>query len=316
MNLFWIILFFLVLILLILLSVLTSRMLFRMGMERKGKFRSNSGNFSEQLAAHQDLLSRGQELYDSLDKIPVEIRSFDGLTLRGNVIFNGESKKTVILVHGYRSSGSRDFSGIIPFYRAEGFNILMIDQRAHGASEGAYITFGVRERRDILSWVNFAVNNFARDHALILDGISMGATSVLMACSLGMPAQVRGIVADSGFVSPYAIFASVLKKQFHLASFPILNIAEYLAVRRAGFRFREASTLEAMETNTIPILFLHGDADDFVPVEMTKAAYEACRAEKELVIIHGAAHACGYLLEPVRCENALRKFFDRVLENE
>ena len=312
----WVILFFSFLILLILLSVLISRMLFRMGMERKGKFSSGSGNFSEQLAAHKDLLVRGQEFYDSLDKIPVEIRSFDGLTLRGKMILSGESKKTVILVHGYRSSGSRDFSGILPFYRAEGFNILMIDQRAHGESEGKYITFGVRERQDVLSWVNFAVNNFGRDHVLILDGISMGATSVLMACALGLPVQVRGIVADSGFVSPHAIFASVLKKQFHLTAFPILNLAEHLAVRLAGFRFCEASTLDAMETNTIPILFLHGDADDFVPMEMTKAAYEACRAEKELVIIHGAAHACGYLLEPARCENALRKFFDRVLENE
>ena len=192
----------------------------------------------------------------------------------------------------------------------------MIDQRAHGESEGKYITFGVRERQDVLSWVNFAVHNFGGDHVLILDGISMGATSVLMASALGLPAQVRGIVADSGFVSPYAILASVLKKQFHLATFPILNLAEHSAVRRAGFRFGEASTLEAMMTNTIPILFLHGDEDDFVPMEMTKAAYEACRAEKDLVIIHGAAHACGYLLEPLRCENTLRKFFDRVLENE
>ena len=319
MILFWTVVtaaLFLVLFLLLLILLLVSRALFRMGIERKGNFSSGSGNFAQQLAAHKEMFSRGEALYESLEKIPVEIRSFDGLWLRGHAICTGESKKTVILVHGYRSSGIRDFSGIIPFYWDAGFNILLIDQRAHGESEGDYITFGVRERRDVLSWARFAVEFFGADHSLILDGISMGATSVLMACALELPAQVRGIVADSGFVSPHDIFSSVLKNQFHLGTFPLLNMTERLAARRAGFRFGEASTLTAMASNAIPVLFVHGGADDFVPVEMTLASYEACSATKALVIVPGAAHACGYLIDPVRCETALREFFGRIFKNE
>ena len=122
--------------------------------------------------------------------------SFDGLRLHGQLVQQPESKGTILLFHGYRSSWVIDFSIVLPYYHSLGYDLLVVDERAHGQSEGDYITFGVRERRDVVTWAQYAAMHFGPAHPLILDGLSMGAATVLMASELALPASVRGIIAD------------------------------------------------------------------------------------------------------------------------
>lgn len=136
--------------------------------------------------------------------------SYDGLRLHGRLLQQPGAKGTILLFHGYRSSWVIDFSIVLPYYFTLGYNLLAVDERAHGESEGTYITFGVRERHDVATWAAYAAMHFGPAHPLILDGLSMGAATVLLASDLELPPSVRGIIADCGFSSPYAIMKSVL----------------------------------------------------------------------------------------------------------
>lgn len=286
--------------------------LFDLGMARRTKQIVGGDGFEKQLAKYKDVWDKGKVLFDSLEKEDVWIDSFDGLKLHGIFVKNGDGKKVIIEAHGYRSSAKHDFIAAMPYFYNKGFSFLLIDQRAHGESEGEYITFGVHERLDYRDWVYFAVEKYGDDIEILLHGISMGATTVLMASGLDLPKNVKGIIADSGFISPYEIFVRVLDNTFHAKPFPILNIAEIIANVKANFGFKEASTLEALEVNTLPVLFVHGEDDDFVPIEMSQMNYDACKSEKEFVRVKGALHACGYLVEREECEKKMDEFLAKL----
>ena len=135
-----------------------------------------------------------------------------------------------------------DFSIVLPYYFTLGYNLLAVDERAHGESEGTYITFGVRERHDVATWAAYAAMHFGPAHPLILDGLSMGAATVLMASELELPASVRGIIADCGFSSPYAIMKSVLHWRCPwLVSGPLLALTGVFTRLFGGFGLREVS---------------------------------------------------------------------------
>ncbi len=301
-------------ILLILVSVLLviCKKLFDFAILRGDKMELGDG-FKEQLAEYKDVWEKGKEFYDSLEKEDVWIESFDKLRLHGTLIKNGDGKKLLIEAHGYRSNPQHDFTASLPYFYPKGCSVLLIDHRAHGQSEGEYITFGVHERLDLLRWIDFAKEKLGDDVEIILHGISMGAATVLMASEFELPDNVKGIIADSGYVSPYDIFVRVLDHSFHAKPFPILNIAEMISIKKAKFGFKDASTLDAMAVNKLPILFVHGEDDDFVPVDMTVANYEACVAEKSIVRIKGALHACGYLVDREGCEKELDAFLAKTL---
>ena len=270
--------------------------------------------FENQIAEYKDFVAAGNAFYEALPKEDVYITSFDGLKLHGTLIRNGDSKKLIIQAHGFRSTPKGSFSGSLPYFYGQGLNILLIDLRAHAKSEGTYITYGVHERLDLRDWVYFAMETLGTDIDIVLDGISMGATTVLMASALDLPENVRGLIADSGFTSPYDIFVEVLEHTFHAKPFPILHICSLMAEYKANFDFKGASTLDAMAENEIPVLFIHGEEDDFVPIEMSEANFEACKGEKYFVRIPGAKHGCGYLLDRETCERAMTDFFAKILQ--
>lgn len=270
--------------------------------------------FEEQIADYKNVVAAGNAYYDSLPKEDVWITSFDGLKLHGTLIRNGESKDLLIQAHGFRSTAKGSFSGSLPYFYGQGLNVLLIDHRAHGQSEGKYITYGIQERLDLRDWVYFAMETLGTDIRIVLDGISMGATTVLMASALDLPENVRGLIADSGFTSPYDIFVEVLDHTFHAKPFPILPLCGLMAEYKAGFDFKAASTLDAMAENEIPVLFIHGEEDDFVPIEMSEANYAACKGEKYFVRIPGAKHGCGYLLDRETCEREMTAFFEKILQ--
>ena len=244
--------------------------------------------------------------------IPYEdvfITSFDGLRLHAKFYAASERKAPVqIMFHGYKSSAERDFCGGLREGIDGGFNVLLVDQRAHGESEGKYLTFGVNERFDCLSWASYAAERFGNDVKIYLYGISMGASTVLMASALPLPKSVSGIVADCGYTSPKAIICSVLRDH-HVPAAPGYAVAKRGARLFCGFDLDSASAPDALRRSHIPVLFIHGDDDRFVPCRMSRENFEASAAEhKKLLIVHNAGHGLSYMLDRPAYLSALHEF--------
>lgn len=246
--------------------------------------------------------------------IPYEdvfITSFDGLRLHAKFYAASERKAPVqIMFHGYKSSAERDFCGGLREGIDGGFNVLLVDQRAHGESEGKYLTFGVNERFDCLSWASYAAERFGNDVKIYLYGISMGAATVLMASALPLPKSVSGIVADCGYTSPKAIICSVLRDH-HVPAAPVYAVAHLGARLFCGFDLDSASAPDALRRSHIPVLFIHGDDDRFVPCRMSRENFEASAAEhKKLLIVRNAGHGLSYMLDRPAYLSSLHSFLE------
>lgn len=248
----------------------------------------------------------------------VEITSFDGLRLRGRLypcdssLAGKENCPVLLLAHGFRSYGAFDFSCGCPFYMEQGFDLLLIDHRAHGRSEGRYICFGANEGRDVADWCRWLDKEYP-GRPVVLGGISMGATSVLAAAGReDLPQNVRGVVADCGFTDCSGEFSHVLH-QLHLPSRLIMAIAEPLCRKRLGFDFRRFSTEDAVAKMSLPVIFFHGAQDGFVPPDNSRHAFAACAsADKELVIVEGADHGQSFLADEAGCREKLKAFLGRL----
>lgn len=310
---FWIILTAVIVFLFAFVLGFVCQKMFDLALVRGKKLVGDDG-FKEQLDGLKGEWDAGKALYDTVEKEDLWIDSFDGLRLHGTLLRNGDSKKLVIQAHGFRSSPVHDFVAIFPYFWNKGFSVLMVDHRAHCESEGTYITYGVHERCDMRDWVYKAMEVLGEDAEIILHGISMGASTVLMTSALDLPENVKGIIADSGFTSPYDIFVEVLDHSFHAPPFPILPITSLMAEFKANFGFKDASTISAMEENRIPVILFHGEDDDFVPIEMSEANFEACKGKKEFVRIKGAKHACGYVIDKATCTAAMDKFISEIMQ--
>lgn len=246
--------------------------------------------------------------------IPYEdvfITSFDGLRLHAKFYAASERKAPVqIMFHGYKSSAERDFCSGLREGIDGGFNVLLVDQRAHGESEGKYLTFGVNERFDCLSWASYAAERFGNDVKIYLYGISMGAATVLMASALPLPKSVSGIVADCGYTSPKDIIFSVLRDH-HVPAAPVYAVARLGARLFCGFDLDSASAPDALSRSHIPVLFIHGDDDRFVPCRMSRENFEVSAAEhKKLLIVHNAGHGLSYMLDRPAYLSSLHSFLE------
>lgn len=238
------------------------------------------------------------------------ILSHDGLRLHADY-FPAETPghNLVICNHGYTGCGVRDCASIAVFFHRLGYDCLLVDHRAHGKSEGEYIGFGILDRFDCRSWIHYIETRFQKQKNILLYGVSMGASTVLMTAALkGISDSVKGIIADCAFTSPYDVFAHILKRDYHLPPFPIMQINDSICRRKAGYGFRDYSTLEAVQNTSIPILFIHGMMDDFVPVWMTEQNYAKCRSPKSILLVPNAAHAAAYYENPKAYEAAIQSF--------
>ncbi len=261
--------------------------------------------------AFADEVDIGKHWFWAQEKERITMKSLDGLRLAAYYLPAKEaSDRVLILMHGYRNDGFGDFAGLVRFYHEAGFHLLVPHQRSHGESDGKYICFGVKERYDLKQWSEYIAKRFQGNCKIFLSGISMGGATVLMAAGLELPEQVKGIIADCAFTSPWDIFASVLQTSFHLPKTPVLNVADLICRRRAGFSFKECSTIECMRANSIPVLFIHGGADTFVPTRMSYENYEACTAKKELLIVERAAHATSNLAAPEAYRKKVMEFME------
>ena len=237
-----------------------------------------------------------------------QITSFDGLTLHASWYEYAPGAPMEIMFHGYRGNAERDLPGGVQRCFACGRSALVVDQRCAGRSEGKTITFGIKEHRDCLSWVDFAVAQFGPDVKIILTGISMGAATVLMASGEELPENVIGILADCGYSTPRAIIQKVIRDR----KLPVKlcwPFVKWGAKIFGGFDPEENSPLEAMQRCKKPIIFFHGENDGFVPCYMSREVYDACPTRKCIRTVPGADHGLSYPVDMEGYLSALRDFF-------
>lgn len=236
---------------------------------------------------------------NEVDALPYELvstKACDGITLVGRYYHFADGAPLQILFHGYRGCGIREFAGNNRLAAELGFNALVVDERAHGKSGGHTITFGIKERYDCVSWVKYALGRFGTETTIFLSGVSMGAATVLMASSLDLPQNVKGITADCPFSSPGEIIRKVSRDAklppWFSYSFVMLGALLY-----GKFKLWASSAVKAVAKTRIPILLIHGEDDLFVPCEMSRKIYNACAGPVELVIVPGAGHGISYFTD-------------------
>ncbi|MBP3677783.1 MAG: alpha/beta hydrolase [Agathobacter sp.] len=250
---------------------------------------------------------------EEVRKVPfeeVQVLSHDGLVLKGKYYHLEDNAPIIMFFHGYRCSAIRDGNGIFLYTRKLGFNVLLADQRAHGNSQGKTITFGVKERYDVRSWVEYFTKRFGTKQKIYLSGLSMGGATVLMASDIGLPKNVIGILADCPYSSPKAILCSVIR-QMHFPVKMTYALARLSASWMGQFDVEEASAIEAVRNSQIPTLIIHGDADDFVPCSMSMDCQLAGENHVQLVLIKGAAHGMSHCVDTPSYEEAVYAFFQR-----
>ena len=265
---------------------------------------------------YADVLAKRKEFMLEQPCEDVFQTSFDGLKLHATYFppINDQAgrKKVVICFHGYTSKGMSDFTGLTDYYFKRGFAMLHPDARAHGDSEGKYIGFGCLDRKDALGWIDWIIEKCGKDVEIFLHGISMGGSTVLMASGMELPPQVKGIISDCGFTSPKEVFTHVLKTMYHLPSFPVMQGAEIMNKRLAGYGMDECNAKREVAKAKIPVLFIHGSKDTFVPTRMCKEIYDCCASPKKMLIVEDAAHGESYFKDMKAYENALDEFIQEL----
>lgn len=240
----------------------------------------------------------------------VSIISSDGIKLTAHWYPCENAKRVVIAMHGWRATWSGNFGVIADFWHDQGCSILFPDQRGQNGSGGDYMGFGLTERYDCLDWVHWAEENTDASLPIYLAGVSMGATTVLMAAGLDLPERVHGIIADCGFTSPAGIWKHVVNKNLHLPYGLRGSIASAICKQKIHMDPGSYSTIDAMKVARTPIIFIHGTDDSFVPISMTYDNYKACVAPKRLFVVPGANHGMSYILNREGYERAVCDFFN------
>ncbi len=225
------------------------------------------------------------------------------------------SKKYVFCSHGYRSTGNGEFKLMAKFYHDMGINLFIVDHQAAGESDGKYIGFGYHESKDCILWLKWMLEKFGDDIEIILHGVSMGcATVLMMSGDPDLPSNVKFVVADCGYTSAYDEFEHILSTAMHLPNFPILYTSNFFNKLLNGWDFKDADPINRVHCAKVPIMFIHGGNDDFVPTYMVHQLYAACESEyKDLLVVEGAAHAESYPTDSAAYEAKVKEFAGKFL---
>lgn len=223
----------------------------------------------------------------------VKVGSFDGLKLCAYNVHNHEDNRYMILVHGISSDKTLMYERAYEFDKL-GYNLLIIDQRSAGDSEGQYCTYGFKESQDLQIWINYLCQKYA-DVKICLYGISMGAATIMMASAYELPENVKCLIEDCGYSSLKEELAYIIRKDYKLAlPGPVLNIIEKKMKERFGMSFDDISPKNILESNEIPILFIHGEKDEVVPFDMAKICYNHNKGIKKYYAVEDAGHIEAY----------------------
>ena len=253
----------------------------------------------------KEMLSRTYE--------PVTIIGYEGKKLFARYYHVSDDAPLQIFFHGYKSSAILDCCGGSKLAIKLGQNALVVDQRSHGKSEGNTITFGIKERRDCLCWIQYARSRFGNDVKIILSGLSMGAATVLMATDLELPSNVIGVIADCPYSSPRDIIQKV-SRDMHLPTKLMYPFVRLGALIFGGFNLEESSAVCAVTKTKIPILLIHGEDDRFVPCNMSREIHKSCTSSIVFETIPGAGHGLSYMVAPDKYEEVTIKFINDILK--
>lgn len=259
--------------------------------------------------AHRDTMVGWMKEIRNLPHEDMSIRSFDGLTLWGSYYEFAPGAPVEILFHGYRGTAERDMCGAVRRCHALGHSALIVDQRTSGRSGGHVISFGINESRDCLDWTAHLIHRFGPEVRIILAGISMGAATVVMAAGRGLPRNVIAVLADCGYTSPKDIIKKVITTDMKLPASLAYPFVKLGAKVFGHFDLDETAPIEAVKNTPVPILFIHGESDDFVPCEMSRRCHQANPAMTQLYTVPGAGHGLSYLVDGDGYLNAARNFF-------
>jgi len=298
----------------------TTKYLMKLALDRKGP--KSAKKDKEKLMASGDLsetvatIINAAKVLEETEHEQVEIIAQDGTALVGHWYCPENAKRIIVAMHGWRSNWSQDFGTIAPFWFDNDCAVLFAEQRGQGNSGGDYMGFGLLERYDCLDWINWVNERTEGKLPIYLGGVSMGATTILMTTGFELPENVQGIVADCGFTSPKDILASVFRSVIHLPALPTLWATELFARAFAGFSLWERSTEKSLANSRVPVLLIHGKADDFVPCEMTERSYAACKEPKKLLIVENAGHGVSFLVDHKRYIAYINEFLKKTLKKE
>ncbi len=256
-----------------------------------------------------EALRVGEEHIRSLETEVWEMESYDGLRLVAHWYPCENAQRIIVAMHGWRSNWANDFGTVCDVWHDSGCSVLYVEQRGQGESDGEYMGFGMTERFDCRDWVNMVDAQNTERLPIYLCGVSMGAATVLMASNLELPDTVCGIIADSGFTSPHAIWKHVVNNNLRMTYGIRGKIAEEMCRKKTTFGSNEITATDALRETTIPVLFIHGTDDNFVPVTMTYENYKACASPKHLLVVPGADHAMSFYIDQAAYESAVQNFW-------
>ena len=259
---------------------------------------------------YRDRMQQGVDWFEDQPKQELRIASKDGLSLTAELIEAEEPVGLVVAVHGFRSWPAREFALIAKHLYEQGYTVLYPYMRAHRKSEGKYITFGVKERYDIAAWARLLAGK-RPDLPLFLYGQSMGGSTVIMASGLALPANTRGVIADSAYYSPKDVIGTALVHAYKVPVFPMLQAMDLWARIIAGYSLTATTCREALDKTALPFLFIHGTRDELVPYEMGVLNYKQCHTEKEMLTVEGAAHCASYYADSARYISYLDGFLKK-----
>ena len=271
-----------------------------------------SKNIEKILKPYKSILDYGNNWIKDNKKLikDIYIKSNDNLNLHGLFIERKNSKGIFIECHGYRSTAERDLYASCHEYYNLGYSILLIDNRTSNKSEGKYITFGMRESEDIISWINYVNKKYPKSK-IILAGISMGASSVLMSLKdITKNMNVKYALVDCVYISAFDEIIYCINHYFHIPGKLFINMINLWCKKIAKFDLKEKNTLECMIDSKVPVLFIHGTDDDFVPYENSKINYDSYNGPKMFISFEGASHGMSYLVDSKKYVNSIKEFIN------
>ena len=270
-------------------------------------------SYGEQYTEASRMMREGLAWLDTRALEDVHMTSHDGLQLFARLLrADVKSDKYAICIHGYHSSPRMDYGSSIRFLHDCGCNVLIPDNRSHGQSEGHFCGFSYLDSRDCISWCRYIEARFGTDSKILLIGISMGGATVLSASGDGeLPGCVRGVVSDCAFSSGWDELAYQMKRLFNLPTFPILHTVDLMLRIFAGYSLRKNTAVQRVKHTRVPLLIIHGKADDFVPTRMASEIYGAATCDKRLLLVDDAGHGISYCVAPELYREAIRELMAR-----
>jgi fermentation-respiration switch protein FrsA (DUF1100 family) len=261
-----------------------------------------------------DAFTADEEWLAANEPTIVELESADGLTLWARYYPAPEpTGRSVLLAHGYSGNGD-EMAQFGDLYREQlGFNMLIPDARGHGNSDGDYIGMGWHERMDQqlwIAWLEEQVREQGLEPEILLHGVSMGGATVMMTSGEDLPPTVKAVIEDCGYTSADEVFAYQLRQLYGLPPFPVIPSTSLVTQLRAGYSFYEASALKQVAASDLPTLFIHGDADTFVPFPMVEELFAAHPGPKQLLVVPGSPHGTNYVVDPARYEATVIDFLN------